>query len=102
MYCNMYMYMYMYMYIYIYITYLTKLPEIHTSSLPCHRFAFCSHSKMPRDSQPRLAFANMLDAAVFSILLQRKLPHLQWPEGLKMRGRLVWNVTVLSDLSSRS
>lgn len=33
-----------------------------------------------------LAFANMLDAAVFSILLQRKLPHLQWPEGLKMRG----------------
>jgi len=33
-----------------------------------------------------LAFANMLDAAVFSILLQRKLPQLPWPEGLKQRG----------------
>ena len=36
----------------------------------------------------RLAFANMLDAAVFSILLQRKLPQLPWPEGLKQRGDL--------------
>eukprot|EP00913_Durusdinium_trenchii_P011025 g10349.t1 len=33
-----------------------------------------------------LAFANMVDAAVFSILLQRKLPHLPWPDGLKQRG----------------
>ena len=28
----------------------------------------------------------MLDAAIFSMLLQRKLPHLPWPDGLKQRG----------------
>jgi len=33
-----------------------------------------------------LAFANMLDAAVFSILLQRKLTLLPWPEELLQRG----------------
>ena len=34
----------------------------------------------------RLAFGSMLDAAVFSILLQRKLPQLPWPDELRQRG----------------
>ncbi|CAJ1460724.1 unnamed protein product, partial [Effrenium voratum] len=33
-----------------------------------------------------LAFANMVDASVFSTLLQRKLPQLPWPAGLLERG----------------
>ncbi|CAE7814517.1 UAC1, partial [Symbiodinium necroappetens] len=33
-----------------------------------------------------LAFGSMLDAAVFSILLQRKLPQLPWPDELRQRG----------------
>ena len=36
----------------------------------------------------RLAFSSMLDAAVFSVLLQRKLPLLPWPDELRQRGRL--------------
>ncbi|OLP89249.1 Adenylate cyclase [Symbiodinium microadriaticum] len=32
-----------------------------------------------------LAFGSMLDAAVFSILLQRKLPQLPWPDELRQR-----------------